>query len=53
MQQLINVVMFFCHGLAGLKQQIHQELTDYCALDTYGEYIVLHALMKEAQREEV
>lgn len=43
----------YCQAEGELKQQIYQELTDYCALDTYGEYIVLHALMKEAQREEV
>lgn len=34
------------------KAKIYQELNDYCALDTYGEYIVLHALMQEAMQEE-
>ena len=26
------------------KQQIYEELTQYCAMDTYAEYIVYHAL---------
>lgn len=31
-----------CEGDA--KQQIYDELTQYCAMDTYAEYIVYHAL---------
>ena len=43
----------YCQAEGELKTQIYQELTDYCALDTYGEYIVLHALIDEAMKEEV
>lgn len=43
----------YCQAEGEEKQKIYQELSDYCALDTYGEYLVLHALMEEALREEV
>lgn len=42
----------YCEATGEEKQQIYQELSDYCALDTYGEYIVLHALINEAQQED-
>lgn len=42
----------YCKAEKETKEKIYQELSDYCALDTYGEYLVLHALMEEAFKGE-